>query len=272
MLDDVIQRKKLAEQVLEKKESHLGKAVFIFLSIMFVLISAGVIAYQYIELERIKKANIKQEQRYDLKIKKLNQEKEYLAKQYRRYKSVIDDYKQENRKLVSKLRRAKNNNYDNQIKPKVYKQQNKYTNRKTYTKQRVYNKPTTYKKQRVKSKPTKKYQKFSKNIKLISDSQISRRSDNRLQSNSYIRGRYYPKAYSYLNGISNVTCGLKNDIYKVDAECSMKLSNNHDKVYLRKSNAKNIRNFNYKTHMIECDYNQEHGMMHNCQIKMYKRR
>ena len=50
----------------------------------------------------------------------------------------------------------------------------------------------------------------------------------------------------------------------------MEISENFDKVYLGKMDAKNIKNFNPKTHMIECEYNKKHGVMGDCKIKMYK--
>ena len=36
-------------------------------------------------------------------------------------------------------------------------------------------------------------------------------------------------------------------------------------------NSKSIKEFNYRTHMIECNYNKEYGVMHDCKIKIYKK-
>jgi len=133
----------------------------------------------------------------------------------------------------------------------------KNTKKKTYTKQ---------------TKSKKIYQKFSNNIKLISDSRIKKLSNNKLTSNSQIYGRFYPKEYSVINPsknqISNVRCGLKQNLYNVVDECSMNISNSFDKVYLGKMRANDIKNFDRKKYMIECNYSRTHGIMHDCRKKM----
>jgi len=43
-----------------------------------------------------------------------------------------------------------------------------------------------------------------------------------------------------------------------------------DKLYFNKSNINELKFFNTRTHKIECKYNQEHGLMHDCRAKIFK--
>lgn len=209
----------------------------------------------------------------------LSQENQNIQRKNSMSERLLNGSKAENRRLVHENRKLKNRTYSSNkqttnsySKPKI-----NYTNR-TYTPTTNYTpkiKPTqrTYAKQRATTN-TKQYQNFSSNIKLESTSKISKNSDNRLRSNAVIYGIYYGKNPSYLNPnknqIANIKCGLKKHRYKTIDECSMEVGNELDKVYLSAMNAKYIKDFNLKTHRIECTYSKEHGIMHSCKKERFK--
>lgn len=161
----------------------------------------------------------------------------------------------------------------------TYTSNTKYTKPKHRTNQKVqrevrYANSTPGKKQTHRNTTHTNYQRFSSDIKIISDSKVRIGSDGKLISNASVFGRYYPKAYGVLNTgknqISSVRCGLKNNRYGVEDECSMKISEQFDKMYLGELDSKSIKNFNHKTHMIECKYSKQYGIMHGCKVKIYK--
>ena len=43
-----------------------------------------------------------------------------------------------------------------------------------------------------------------------------------------------------------------------------------DKVYFSKSRKNSITKYNRKDHMLECLYSEEHGIFHDCRVKIYK--
>ncbi len=254
-----------------KKNNSLLKSA-LALSILILIFMGSVGAYLFKDLQ---KENVRLNQKVD--------ELAYKNKQLKRTSNINDKrvavVLKENRKLISQARGTKNNTYSKnnfKLKPNSSKKKNttkqkKYTNTEVRYYDRDKNKKvTTHKRQKSKT-----YQEFSKHIKLISDSKITKGRDNKLNSSAPIYGRYYAKSSSFpntaKNQITNIKCGLKNNRYGVVDECSMKISNSFDTVYLGKMDSRSIRNFNYKTHMIECDYNKEYGVMGDCKIKIYKR-
>lgn len=108
--------------------------------------------------------------------------------------------------------------------------------------------------------PKKMYERYS-SAKLVSDSKIEVMSDNRLKSNMPIYGRYIDKYFT------SADCGKNERIYKIENECSGVVFS-LDKIYFKKSNAGNIQNYNRKTHMIECKYDYDNGIMHDCDVKL----
>lgn len=130
------------------------------------------------------------------------------------------------------------------------------------------------------------YQKFSSNIKFISDSKIYKKSNNLLTSNAPIYGQFYSSAFlqQFLNnGISNIKCNKQKRLYKVVNDCYMYVTkddirymdkynrNTTDVLYLGEMDSKDISDFDYRSHMIECKYDKKHGLLHNCQVKIYKK-
>jgi hypothetical protein len=51
-------------------------------------------------------------------------------------------------------------------------------------------------------------------------------------------------------------------------ECNLSFISNT--VYFKKSLQNEIKNYDRKNYMLECDYSKEHGVFHNCSVKMYK--
>jgi hypothetical protein len=251
-LDDVIKKRLIEQKINKKKENHLIKALFITFIVLYIILSTGVISYQYFKIQDLEQANIKQENKQD---KKNN----YFTAKYKQYENLLNDYKIENRRLIHAYRSAKNNNYNTPVK-------HKYIKPKINTISRTYTQPNTnaYTQPKTTYKPIKIYQHYSNRIKLISDSRITRKSDNRLESNSGIRGRYFNHEEH------NFNCKRKENIPNVIDECSMNLSLINDVVYFRKSNLNSIKKYNKKTHMLECEYSKEHGIFHDCSVKIYK--
>ena len=263
----------------KKVDNNLLKIAFFILVVAFAFI-IGVGSVEFIE---IKKQN-------EIKTKRISQlidDNKNLRQSRKRLTKQINNFNKNNKKLIKEIRDLKRNtkkkiyaksNNKKYIKQKVQnkRRNTQYTN-KEYIEQKIKDRKKYTQTNNVKQKVENKiYQKFSKNIKLISDSRITIKSNNLLTANSNIYGRFYPKAYSARNRsknqISNIKCGLKKNIYSVVDECSMNISDKYDKVYLGKMVAKDIQDFNHKTHMIECNYSRTHGVMHDCKIKMYKRR
>lgn len=109
-------------------------------------------------------------------------------------------------------------------------------------------------------KPMQMYPRYSA-AKLVSDSKIEVMPDNRLKSNMPIYGRYINKP------VITIECGKNEKIYKIINECTGAVFP-LDRIYFKESNKKNIINHNMKTHMVECIYDQEHGIMHDCNVKL----
>jgi len=110
------------------------------------------------------------------------------------------------------------------------------------------------------TEPKKMYQRYG-NAKLVSDSKITVMPDNRLKSNMKIYGRYIRKP------ITSPTCGKNENIYKIVNECSSRVSL-FEEIYFKKSMANEVNNFNQNTQMIECLYDYENGVMHDCSVKL----
>jgi len=125
--------------------------------------------------------------------------------------------------------------------------------------------PTSTKKQtNRKSNAYKKYYNYTGYEKLVSDSEIQKRNDNRLKSNSPIDG-LYKRPLSL-----KISCGNNPRIYKIRNECSSLEPYTNDRLYFSKININELKNFNERTHKIECKYSQEHGLMHDCRTKIFK--
>ena len=108
--------------------------------------------------------------------------------------------------------------------------------------------------------PIKMYPRYTV-AKLVSDSRIERMQDNRLKSNMPIFGRYMDRPVVALE------CGKNERVHTIVNECTGTVFP-LEQVYFRESNKKSIMNHDIKTHMVECAYNQEHGIMHDCSVKL----
>jgi cell division protein FtsB len=243
----------------DKKENK-----YIFSALIIALISMiGLGSYIGYE-EYTKYENYTKE--LQAQIEQLKNENGVLKRREEHIERINKSFQQENINLVHENRRLKNNsqsqitqNNIRTIKPnKQNSTQNIYSNN-TRTKNQT---TTNY----IPYKPVKKYQSFSNSIKLVSDSRIIKKSDNRLESSAPIYGRYYP--IMGIKEVHGINCNLKENIYNVEDECSMRIALSGDKIYTSKMRAKDFENFNKDRYMIECDYSKEHGIMHNCSLKL----
>lgn len=108
--------------------------------------------------------------------------------------------------------------------------------------------------------PRRMYQKYT-SAKLVSDSKIEVMPDNRLKSSMRIVGRYIERP------VATISCGKNQRIYNIVNECTG-TAFPFDRVFYKKSNQKSIENVDRSTHMVECEYNYEHGIMHDCSVKL----
>ena len=83
-------------------------------------------------------------------------------------------------------------------------------------------------------------------------------------SNSPIYGIYKE------NLLFSINCGNNPRIYKIRNECNSIAPYSSDRLYFSKSNSTELKDFNKRTHKIECKYSQEHGIMHDCRTKVFK--
>jgi len=239
------------------KKGYLFKALMLTLGVITLIMIIGSGIYDIYRLNNILVEKNK-------KITDLKSNNEYLKSKINRDKRLISQLSRQNNELRKKKNRyTSTNKTRSYTKPKTYKRKTStYTKPKQYTRQQnTYTKPKTYNRA-VQNTTTKKYQKFSKNIKLVSDSRITMKSDNRLASTMPIYGRYYKK------DILNIKCDNNDRLYKVVNECKIKLLYGFDNIYSSKSNLKKIKSLNKNTHMIECSYNKEHGLMQDCKTKL----
>jgi len=252
-------------------KTSIMKTVFVFL----LIISITATGLMYLKT----KETIEKNNNLARIIKKLESDNIDIKNRLNEERELISRYKNNARQLAYENSRLKRNNNISSVKPKTYTKRTERkqvyikpkTTNNTYIRPKVNTPPRTYTKQSV-TAPVKKYQRFSSNIKLKSDSKINIKSDNRLQSNLRIYGRYYPRKYSVVspskNQVSNINCNLSQNIYKVVDECSMTISDSFDKVYLGKMNIDRMKTFDRETHMIECIYSQNNGLMHDCKVKL----
>ena len=266
---------KEAINAIQNKEKINYLAIIFFL---FILLTIAGVILGYMQIEELKNTN----EYLNKEVKELKTENKQLLRKDKLTEKLLTDLKKDYKELVHRSRNKESSLSWIKSEPK-HKKSTTYTKPiKTYTQTKKvhYNEAPQRKDIEKKSytsyraKETKKYQKFSKYIKLVSDSKITILADNKLHSTQQIYGRFYPKKYASRNfsknQIANIRCGLKNNRYKVVDNCSMQISDAFDKVYLGKMEAKDIKDFDPEEYMIECQYNKEHGVMHNCKTKMYK--
>jgi cell division protein FtsB len=243
----------------EKKENK-----YIFSALIIALISMiGLETYIGYE-EYTKYENYTKELK--AQIEQLKNKNEVLTRRAEQIERINKSFQQENINLVHENRRLKNNSQSQITQNNI---QTIKPNKQNST-QNVYSNNTRTKNQTTKNyipyKPVKKYQSFSNSIKLISDSRIIKKSDNRLESTTPIYGRYYP--IIGINEVQGINCNLKENLYNVEDECSMILTMTGDKIYTSKIRTKEFKNIDIKRHMIECDYSKDYGIMHNCSLKL----
>ena len=115
-------------------------------------------------------------------------------------------------------------------------------------------------------KPVRRYPEYSNSIKLVSDSTIKKLPNNLLESTQPIHGQYNDII------IAGPKCGnYFKDTYKLESECYVTTLSD-DKLYLSQSNADMFRSYNSADkgkYRINCHYQKEYGLMHNCVVERY---
>lgn len=209
----------------------------------------------------------KQDTQLKKQIKTLRSKNNQLETRNGLNEQLLNNLKKENQKLRNQIK-YRTSRPTSSVKPTRKKKKRIKPTTNNYTKT-IYSNSSQPKQvqqtQQVRQRAVnnKTYQKYTSRIKLISDSKITVLPDNRLKSNSQIYGRYYGYQQNSIN------CNRKENLYKVVDDCSMKLGLVTDEVYFSKSHQKTIKNYNRNNHMLECDYNQENGVFHDCKVKIY---
>jgi len=239
-------------KVKNRKKSYTNVALIVLL-----IISITITGMMFLKT----KETIEKNETYARIIKRLESDNIDMKNRFNKERELISRYQKNSRELALENARLKRSNTSTRVKPKTYartketqqtyiKPKNK-TNNKTYTP-----------KQNINNKPTKNFQRYRGYKNLVSSSKITVRNDNRFKSNATIFGNYENRL------LGNVNCDIKQNIYRVVDECVVNHLVSGDKLYLRRSNAKSIKNFDSNTHMIECQYSQQHGLMHDCNVKL----
>ncbi len=240
---------------LKHSKNMLKVGLGIISLIMFFLGAGGI----------IKIINMQDENERLIKdIELVNAEKYNLERKSEMNEKLVNDYKKTNIELTHQLRSYKNyvNSSNarqvptNDTHAEQIHMPNKSTNQNYANPQRK--KEQTYATQ--KNITNKKYMRYNK-AKLVSHSKIEVMPDNRLKSNMPIYGRYINEYFT------RADCGNNERIYTIVNNCSANALF-FEQIYFKKSNAYDIQNHNRKTHMVECLYNYEHGIMHDCSVKM----
>ena len=229
-------------------------SLLITLGIISIIGYGGYLIYENKNLNEV--INIQ-----DKDIKKISYENERLNYKIRQQEELIRHYEKTNRELAKEARNARykaRNNYQRNS-----YQSNKIIvknhNQKTYTKKKNNNQ-TYIKPKRISNK---RYHRYTRYEKLVSDSKIRQRSDGRFVSNSAIYGIYKDR-------IISAQCGGNPKIYGVVNECKTYAPYSTDLLYFAKSNINELKTFNPSDHKIECHYDQKHGIMENCRAKIFK--
>lgn len=225
--------------------------------IIFTIISIAVIAMMFLKTVEDKKTN----ERANKIINNLENENRALRRDITSKQNQISYLTRENQELqrnryIKQSRQVKPTTKQ-YSKPKVSTpkiQEQQYTRSEpNISKPKTYNQPKY-------TAPKKTYPRYTA-AKLVSDSKITVMPDNRLHSTMPIYGRYIKK-YAI-----NTDCGKNERVYKIINECTGVVFP-LEKIFFKKSNLKNIQNHNRNTHMIECKYDYENGIMHDCSVKL----
>jgi len=223
----------------------------ITITIITTIAFTGYTFYKNTELNNIIKQNNKDIEMIDYK-------NQLLKSEINHKNELIKKYQNNNKELFEKIRNLKSN-YQNNIKTINIKPKRNYKNYTNNNQKNHYNNNHKYNK----NYNRKTYHRYSGYEKLISDSEIKIRPDNRFVSNSMIYGIYKYR----LDGI--IDCGKTKKIYKIVNECRAYSPYSTDIIYFKKTNLNELKYFDLHDHKIECKYNQKYGIMHDCRAKLY---
>jgi len=193
----------------------------------------------------------------------LNAENNNLKRKNLMNETLVNDYKRTNIELTHQLRSYQN--YVNSSNARQVPINNQNTSQKVQNQNTNQNYAAQERKEEKtyaaeKNVTNQRYIRYGQ-AKLVSDSRIEVMPDNRLKSTMPIYGKYINKS------ITSPDCGTNERIYTIVNECSANVSL-FEQIYFKESNAYDIQNHNRNTHMVECLYNYENGVMHDCSVKM----
>jgi len=220
---------------------------------LLIVSSLGLGGYSIFKIHNLQKENEKLKKEVkDLKFENINMKQAIFLKD-----KMLRGYEKTNKELALKAKRKNSNVKTN----------------KTYTKNTTRNAQDfiELKKEKKSSKKTtkkskKKYEKYSKNMHLISDSEIKIDKYNKLYANAPIYGRYKTSNY-HLNKIYRISCNQHEKKYNAVDECRAKTIDG-DTIYSTELKMKDMRRYNANRYMIECKYSKDYGIMHDCMLKM----
>ncbi len=256
------QKENLAKLIIKKKKSTLPKiAIPIIIIILLLFISPYIyINYKKIKAsEAIEKANIA--------LEKLNDKLSYENTKLRNENTRLRKENYITKKRANNMRIVSHNNRRNSKPIPKYKTR---APKEKHTIYRSYNNVNTNIKKPTKKISRKKFPSYN-GMKLVSDSKIRRKVDNRLTSNLPIYGEYDGTLmHGEYDGtlIKKVVCPENpTRLYKTIKECYV-ITSKGDILYfsyMKRDQFKNYRGRN-KKEKIECEYSKEHGIMHSCSI------
>jgi len=242
----------------------MGRSLIALLITLVIISGLGFGGYTFYENMQLKEVLQNKEE----KINQIQYENENLKYRINDLNELIQRYQKDNRKLAREIRdlkfKTKSVRDDFITKTKTNKiVKTKTTKKQTSNKQsyrKVINRNNTQNQLKwiYEDKPKKRYHKYNGYKKLKSDSKIYQLSDGRFKSNSEIYGIYKQR-------IINAQCGNNPKLYKVENECKAYSGTLYqDPIYFSKAFLNDLKTFDLRDHVIECHYNQQHGVMHNC--------
>jgi len=241
----------------------MGRSLTALLITLTIISGLGFSGYTFYENMQLKEILQNKEE----KINQLQYENEDLKYRINDLNELIQRYQKDNRKLAREVRDLKfktksvRDDFIVQNKTKKIKRTKQAKRQVSNKKQQhinVRNNTQNQLKWIYEDKPKKRYRKYNGYKKLKSDSKIYQLSDGRFKSNSEIYGIYKQR-------IINAQCGNNPKIYKVENECKAYSGTLYqDPIYFSKAFLNDLKTFDTKDHVIECHYNQKHGVMHNC--------
>ncbi|MDO8609651.1 MAG: hypothetical protein Q7R95_03820, partial [bacterium] len=189
---------------LQHKNNMRRLGFFILIPVVLIIIGLSLLGIYELRAEReiLKK-----------RIETVESEKYNLSNRNYQNEKLLEKYKEENQRLIHELRNNRNQIQTNNVQIKQEPQRKDIATVQmpkpeptNIINQQIYNN-TKINSQPKNNQTTKIYQNYSDILELISDSKITKLSDNRLYSNAQIYGRYYGENQN------SIDCDRKEKLY-----------------------------------------------------------